>query len=170
MTEWVILYDELKKYYERGFYDPLFYGSFFNKVIDLLNTTESCKALDILIDFVASNNLNVEFFIRDHTLFRNIIEQFKTYNVHFTIENLYKPKNNDFFKDIKNYETRALILDIVCDVYNMKTKINDIFYNIKSQHWNINLDKIERFGEEHISLMFFKLNSKILVDKNLSKL
>ena len=170
MSNWLNLWIEVYDFstnVSNNTYNPvnrIYYASkIMTKLYYLLATNNNHDALDSLIDYLALQNINDNFFI--YGLKDILIEVFKvlkSYNVPLTIEKLYAPYYADDFTNIDNSLVRPLILDIISEIYDIKNIIQDKFKDIPAQFWRKSFFSLNIYDDNVMYLMDFKYKSNIL--------
>ena len=157
-----------------------------NKVslFDEINSFISDNQSEILENFLneiilmVCKGLNYELLLTDKDLLSSVIERISMKNIKFNITPIFNPlfdkskeyhqkgfsKNTDinFFTDIKTYHSRALILDIISDYYNLNTEYLNIFNKIPSHYITTSIFNLDTFNIDIIHLLHLKSLSKFL--------
>ena len=143
------------------------------------NKNNSNNNYNIIKDFIKENNnqILIDFFnklilllinidynliIKDKEEISNIIKDIASKNVIFNVNSIFDEQTQDFFEEVKTYNVRGLLLDIITENYDIDKNDFEIFDKIPAKDLFNSIISNEFLIIDDIRLMYFKYNSQFL--------
>jgi hypothetical protein len=121
----------------------------------------------ILLDFLNKLillliNIDYNLIIKDKEEISDIIKDIAFKNVIFNVNSIFDEQTQDFFEEVKTYNVRGLLLDIIIEYYDIDKNDFEIFDKIPAKDLFNSIVSNEFIIRDDIRLMYFKYNSKFL--------
>ena len=143
------------------------------------NKNNSNNNYNIIKDFIKEHNNQIllDFFnklilllidtdynliIKDKEEISNIIRDIASKNVIFNMYIIYDEHQSDFFQEVKNYNVRGLLIDIISEYYDIDKSNFEIFSKIPAKDLFDSIISNEFLIRDDNRLMYLKYNSKFL--------
>jgi hypothetical protein len=121
----------------------------------------------ILIDFfnkliLLLINIDYNLIVKDKEEISNIIKDIASKNIIFNVNSIFDEQTQDFFEEVKTYNVRGLLLDIITENYNIDKNDFEIFDKIPAKDLFNSIVSNQFLIRDDIRLIYFKYNSKFL--------
>ena len=152
----------LKTYYNNNINNNI-YNNIYNLIKDFIKDNNNQILLDFfnkLILLLIDTDYNL--IIKDKEEISNIIKDIASKNVIFNMYIIYDEHQSDFFQEVKNYNVRGLLIDIISEYYHIDKSNFEIFSKIPARDLFDAIISNEFLIRDDNRLMYLKYNSKFL--------